>query len=94
VSAFTQAQEQKQEQPAAGSTAPPAGKQPEAGTTAPPAAGEAQQQKIPELSHEEMEDELKRAQAEISGQKVPATGEFRPTKPLAADIAIALPSDF
>src|SRR5262245_9381802 len=49
---------------------------------------------VPEISREEMEAELKRAQAEIAGK--PGAGEleeFRPSKPLPADIGIALPSD-
>ncbi len=49
---------------------------------------------VPALSREEMEAELRRAQAELAGK--PAGGdleEFRPSRPLAADLAIALPSD-
>jgi hypothetical protein len=50
---------------------------------------------VPEMSREEMDAELKRAQAEISGS--PARDgelrEFRPSKPLPADLPIALPSD-
>lgn len=49
---------------------------------------------VPELSRDEMDAELKRAQAEISGAGRDAElREFRPTKPLPADLAIALPSD-
>lgn len=49
---------------------------------------------IPAMSREEMDAELKRAQAEISGAGRDAElREFRPTKPLPADLAIALPSD-
>lgn len=49
---------------------------------------------VTEISREEMEKELERARAEIAGK--PAQGEleeFRPSRPLAADVAIALPSD-
>jgi hypothetical protein len=58
------------------------------GTPSAPAA-------IPEMSREEMEAELKRAQDGISGSPVQDAGlrEFRPTRPLPADLAIALPSD-
>jgi hypothetical protein len=59
-----------------------------AGTPSPPPA-------IPEMSREEMEAELKRARDGISGSPVQDAGlrEFRPTRPLPADLAIALPSD-
>ena len=69
---------------------------PPAGSTTPPATSEtpAEAPKIPEISRQEMEDELKRAQAEISGKPAPGDNEeFRPSKPLAADVAISLPSD-
>ncbi len=66
---------------------------PAGGATA-PAPGEKTPPKIPELSRQEMEDELKRAQAEINNKPLPGENEeFRPSKPLAADVAIALPSD-
>jgi hypothetical protein len=62
---------------------------------APPAAeGGGGGPPIEEISREEMERELERARAEIAGK--PARGEleeFRPSRPLAADVAIALPSD-
>ena len=49
---------------------------------------------VPEMSREEMDAELKRAQAEIVGKPAPGdTEEFRPTKPLPADLPISLPSD-
>jgi hypothetical protein len=48
----------------------------------------------PELSREDMEAELKRAQTELGARpSEEELREFRPTKPLAADLAIALPSD-
>ena len=68
-----------QEQPAAGT---PGGQ-----ATPPPAP-------VPEMSREEMDAELRRAQAEISGgAKESELKEFRPTKPLPADLPVALPSD-
>jgi hypothetical protein len=49
---------------------------------------------IEEISREEMERELERARAEIAGKRAPnELEEFRPSRPLAADVAIALPSD-
>jgi hypothetical protein len=48
------------------------------------------------MSREEMEEELRRAEAEISGQgagKDAGPGEFRPSRPLPADLPISLPSD-
>lgn len=49
---------------------------------------------IPEMTREEMDAELKRAQAEISGGgKDAELREFRPTRPLPADLPISLPSD-
>jgi hypothetical protein len=49
---------------------------------------------MPEMSREEMDAELKRAEAQISGAgRDTELREFRPTKPLPADLAIALPSD-
>jgi hypothetical protein len=49
---------------------------------------------VPEMSHEEMEAELRRAQAELSGAKnTDELREFRPTRPLPADLPVALPSD-
>jgi hypothetical protein len=58
------------------------------------AAGGAAPPAVPEMSREEMDAELKRAQAEISGKGNEAElREFRPTKPLPADLPIALPSD-
>lgn len=65
-----------------------------AGTSSAPGEAPATAPKIPEISRQEMEDELKRAQAEISGKPAPGDNEeFRPSKPLAADVAISLPSD-
>jgi hypothetical protein len=72
-------------------TKPPAGGgAPTPGQAEPSAAPEAP----PAMSREELEDELKRAQAEIGGK--PGTGEmeeFRPSRPLSADVAISMPSD-
>lgn len=49
---------------------------------------------LPQLSREELEDELRRARAELAGQPGAAElEEFRPSRPLAADVAIAMPSD-
>lgn len=49
---------------------------------------------VPELSREEMEAELRRAQEELGARaKDDELREFRPTRPLPADLAIALPSD-
>ena len=49
---------------------------------------------MPEMSREEMDAELRRAQAEINGTKNPdELREFRPTRPLPADLPVALPSD-
>lgn len=67
---------------------------PAAEPAAPAAAGTAAPAKPPELSREEMEAELRRAQAELDGKPTAdELQEFRPSKPLAADLAIALPSD-
>jgi hypothetical protein len=65
----------------------------DAGT--PPGAGAASSPPaISEVSREEMDAELKRAQAQLSGAgRDTELREFRPTKPLPADLAIALPSD-
>ena len=49
---------------------------------------------VKQMTREEMEAELRHAQAELAGKASTAElEEFRPTKPLPADIAIALPSD-
>lgn len=49
---------------------------------------------VPELSREEMEAELRRAQEELGARpKDDELREFRPTRPLPADLGIALPSD-
>jgi hypothetical protein len=48
---------------------------------------------LPELSSEDVEKELARIEAEVSGEGADDLEEFTPTKPLAADLAIALPSD-
>jgi hypothetical protein len=62
--------------------------------TPPPAAGDGQAPAVPEMSREEMEAELRRAQAELgAGSKGEELREFRPTKPLPADLPVALPSD-
>lgn len=67
---------------------------PAAAPAAPAAGGAAAPAKPPELSREEMEAELRRAQAELAGKpSADELQEFRPSRPLAADLAIALPSD-
>lgn len=48
---------------------------------------------VPEISAEEMESELARIEAAVSGAETEDLEEFTPSKPLAADLAIALPSD-
>ena len=49
---------------------------------------------VKQLTREEMDADLRRAQAELAGKPSNTElEEFRPTKPLPADIAIALPSD-
>ncbi|MBM4196989.1 MAG: hypothetical protein FJ197_07835 [Gammaproteobacteria bacterium] len=69
--------------PTAGAQAPPA---PESEAKAPP--------QVEEVSRDELEEELRRVQEELEGKPPdPGKGEFRSTKPLPADIAIALPSD-
>jgi hypothetical protein len=51
------------------------------------------------ISREEMEAELRKAQAAIAAGGAPESAkgegsrEFRPTKPLPADLPVALPSD-
>jgi hypothetical protein len=51
------------------------------------------------ITREEMEEELRKAQAAIAaggaakGSNSGETQEFRPTKPLPADLPVALPSD-
>lgn len=67
------------------------------GATAPAASGgdaDAAPPAIPEMSREQMDEEFRKAQAELgAGAKGGEMSEFRPTKPLPADLAIALPSD-
>lgn len=59
-----------------------------------PAAAPAGAGPVPQLSREELEEELRRAQAELAGKPGGAElEEFRPSRPLAADVAIAMPSD-
>ncbi len=49
---------------------------------------------VPEMSAEEMQAELRRAQEELGGKPgADELREFRPTRPLPADLPIALPSD-
>ena len=50
---------------------------------------------IKEISDEETEAAIREAEKALSGDKPPekSPGEFRPTTPLPADTAIALPSD-
>ena len=49
---------------------------------------------VPEISAEEMDAELARIEAAVAGADGEDLEEFTPSKPLAADLAIALPSDF
>lgn len=57
-------------------------------------ASGAQPPAVPDMSREEMEEELRRAQAEMAGGgREQGLDEFRPSKPLPADLPIALPSD-
>jgi hypothetical protein len=48
---------------------------------------------VQDMSREEMEAELKRAQRELAGKAEDDMREFRPSKPLPADLPIALPSN-
>ena len=72
------------------SSAPEAGAQP-AGDEAGDEAGAPAQ--IEALSSEEIDRELERIEAAVAGADMDELEEFTPTKPLAADLAIALPSD-
>lgn len=78
-----------QAQPAA---KPPAGAPPAAQPAGTPPA-------VQQISREEMEEELRKAQAAIAAggargsAKADGNSEFRPTKPLPADLPVALPSD-
>ncbi len=64
---------------------------PEPGAGGAPAAAKPA---MPELSREEMDKEFREAQAQMSGgDKDAELREFRPTRPLPADLPIALPSD-
>lgn len=61
-----------------------------------PATGQAGDTPSPvqEMSREQMEAELKRAQQELgTGAAEDELREFRPSKPLPADLPIALPSN-
>lgn len=59
-----------------------------------PVQAQAPADPVPQLSREELEEELRRARAELAGQPGAAElEEFRPSRPLAADVAIAMPSD-
>ena len=70
---------------------------PQAGGQSPAPAPAADEQsepaEIPELSDAEMEAELARIEAAVAGGDADDLEEFTPSKPLAADLAIALPSD-
>jgi hypothetical protein len=65
--------------------------------SAPPPAGHPPE--VKPITREEMEEELRKAQAAIAaggaarGADSAETKEFRPTKPLPADLPVALPSD-
>ncbi|MBW7931526.1 MAG: hypothetical protein H3C57_09550 [Gammaproteobacteria bacterium] len=59
-----------------------------------PVQAQAPTDPVPQLSREELEEELRRARAELAGKPGAAElEEFRPSRPLAADVAIAMPSD-
>jgi len=61
-----------------------------------PAAGEDGAQAttdIEQLSEEEIAEELARIEAASTGQVLDELEEFKPSRPLAADLAISLPSD-
>jgi hypothetical protein len=83
-----QARTLAQAQPGSAPASPPESPA-EAPAKAPPA--------VPEMSREEMEAELERARKQLAGERADDSGgdvrEFRPTRPLPADLAIALPSD-
>ncbi len=64
-----------------------------AATPAPAPTPTAAPPDVPQLTPEEMAAELRRAQAELAGKPGGDPEEFRATRPLAADLAIALPSD-
>ena len=53
----------------------------------------AQKNGIDQLSEQEMADELARIEAASSGEDPTELKEFKPSRPLAADLAISLPSD-
>jgi hypothetical protein len=74
--------------PAANEPAPPDADPRDAGKGKPTAA-------IKEISDEETEAAIREAEKALAGDKPPekSPGEFRPTTPLPADTAIALPSD-
>ena len=56
-------------------------------------SGDSPTQGIESLSDEEIDRELKRIEAAVAGAETDELEEFTPSKPLAADLAIALPSD-
>lgn len=58
-----------------------------------PESQTAKQNGIDQLSEQEMADELARIEAASSGEDPTELKEFKPSRPLAADLAIALPSD-
>ena len=64
-------------------------------TTDTPAPGSQPDKKnaIDQLSEQEMADELARIEAASSGEDTTELKEFKPSRPLAADLAISLPSD-
>lgn len=80
---------------------PPVAQLAQAGQTQPPqapeaangAASEDKPSPVQDMSREEMEAELKRAQQELTGKGNDDVSEFRPSKPLPADLPIALPSN-
>lgn len=71
----------------------PGSSEPAAAVEQPAAAEAAAPAAIPEMSAEEIDDELARIEAAVAGAEDEDLEEFTPSKPLAADLAIALPSD-
>ena len=69
------------------------GRAPAAGAGAQADAGLDEPAEIPEMSSEEVAAELERIEAAVAGADEEDLEEFTPSKPLAADLAIALPSD-
>ncbi len=63
-------------------------------STPPSAPAPADPPRVGDMSREEMEAELRKAQDELAGKPVePGQKEFRASRPLPADLPIDLPSD-